>query len=117
MPAVDGVQWGEVAEWLAVLAAVGIAIASGWRAWKAARKAEEAQGRSTQALELAAAAQDRLAALAEAEAARYRVPWRIDRIGESKFLLVNTGDEAEHDVSIEANSWRRRCRRPLTRWS
>jgi hypothetical protein len=59
----DRVQWGNLADWVAVAAAVAIAVWSAWRARRAAGQADEAQSRSTRALEAAAAAQSRLAEL------------------------------------------------------
>lgn len=99
----DGAQWGNLAEWAAVAAAVGIAIWSSWRAGRAAKNADEARERSARALEIAAAAQDRLVTLAEAEATKYQIPWRIEPAGKSRYLLVNDGDEPAHDVSLECD--------------
>lgn len=99
----DQAQWGNLAEWAAVLAAVAIAIWSSWRAARAAKNADEAQDRSTRALELAAAAQERLAAIAEADAARYRRPWTVSQIGQHLYRLGNERDEAAYDVVIDGD--------------
>jgi hypothetical protein len=100
---VDRAQWGNLAEWAAVLAAVDIAIVSIIVAGRAAKKADRAQHRATKALEIAAVAQDRLAALAEAEAARYRVPWVLSQVGQSRHRLTNDSDETAHDVVIRGD--------------
>jgi len=44
-----------------------------------------------------------MAKLAEAAATKYRIPWRIDYVSGSKYLLINGGDEYEHDVTIEGS--------------
>jgi len=62
----DRVQWGNIAEWTAA-AAVAIALWSAWWARRAAGKADVAQSRATRALEAAAVAQVRLAALGLAD--------------------------------------------------
>jgi hypothetical protein len=72
-------------------------------AGRATKKADAAQHRATKALEIAAVAQDRLAALAEAEAARYRVPWVLSQVGQSRHRLTNDGDETAHEVMIRGD--------------
>jgi hypothetical protein len=103
---VDGVDWGNLAEWAGVLAAVGIAVWGWMRAGTATRKAEETQTRSMRALEAAAAAQGRLATLAEAQAENQqkKPPWQITVDGQMRRRLFNAGHHDTYDVSIDGES-------------
>jgi hypothetical protein len=51
-----------------------------------------------------ASADERLTALAEAEAQRYDPPWEVEPAGGSRYLLLNDGREDAYDVHIEGDS-------------
>jgi hypothetical protein len=103
-------DWGNVPSNVSA----GLAIIVAVRAWLSERRAkrsataakEQAERAAAAAEESAVAARDaanaqqRLASIAEAEAAKYPIPWRIYPGGGMKYWLRNESDNIEYAVSI-----------------
>jgi hypothetical protein len=90
----DRSMWEEIREWAAVVVAA-VAIVVSWTSVRHARRATDAAVESAKASRV-------LADLAESEASRYKIPWRLEHSGKgNKYLLFNDSeDEAVHDVEV-----------------
>jgi len=110
-------MWEDIREWAAVVISIAAAffafrsIYYSKKSTRAAENAAEAAKRSAEAAEssagsaaISAEADSKLAALAEAEASKFRIPWRIDPSPSGKgFTLTNDGDEPAFDVEIDGD--------------
>lgn len=70
------------------------------RARASAATAREQATRSIDAAGRAADAQHRLAELAEAEAAKYPIPWHLEHESGVMYMLINRSDNPEYAVEV-----------------
>lgn len=96
-------QLGDVATWVASVAAVVavvIAVRTDRKSSRAANSSASDAKRAADAAEQAADAATRQTALAEAAAARYTPPWRLEWAKGDTYLLFNEGDEPVFGVEV-----------------
>lgn len=101
----------DFAAWVPTIIATAAATIAFWQAFEARKDrlmAERAASaataeakRSADAAERSAGADERLARLAEAEAARRPIPWRLEASAGHLFRLTNTADERMASVDVE----------------
>lgn len=99
----SGMDVGEGAALAAAVIAVGAAFAAAWQAWSASAQARYAK-EAADAAKASAVVSEKALRLAEErfEAEHPTVAWSIERIGGSRFRLVNTGRETATGVTVTA---------------